>query len=739
MTNTNSKQDQAMPLTSSRRFFLRVSALAGGSLVLGGGEELLAQPPQRRAAPLVPSSFIQIDPSGIVTITAKNPEMGQGVKTSLPMIIADELDADWKMVKIVQADLDEVKYGSQSAGGSRSTPNNWDLLRRVGASARVMLIKAAAQTWNVPESECSTDLGRVKHTSGKSLGYGELAAKAAALPVPDANTVPLKDPKDYKIIGKSMPIVDLPAIVSGKPIFGIDFKMPGMLYAAFEKCPVFGGKAISANLDEIKALPGIKDAFIIEGNGDISSLSSGVAIVATKWWYAQDARKKLKVTWDEGKQATHSSAGYAAKAAELFEQKPGFTVRKDGDVDAAMASAAKKVDVKYTFPFISHAQMEPCNCSALFKDGKLEVWAPSQTPGRGLQMASQALGLKPTDITVHQLRTGGGFGRRLANDYLVEASTIAKRMAGTPIKLVWSREDDMRHDFYRPGGFQHLSAGLDASGKIVAWRDHFVSYGEGEKWVSSSNIAPGDFPANFVQNLVIEATLIPTGVPTGPLRAPRSNSLAFVIHSFIDELAHAAGKDPVQFRLDLLGEPRVVGKGMESYDAGRMRAVLEKVAEVSGWGKRKLPKGTGMGVGFHYSHSGYFAEVAEVSVDATNRVKVNKVWAVGDVGSQIIHPSSAANQVQGAVIDGMSELMGQEITIDKGRTVQSNFNNHPLVRMKQAPAEIEVHWVKSNNSPTGVGEPPLPPILPAIANAIFAASGKRVRTLPMSKEGFKWA
>lgn len=728
-----------MTRTMNRRFFLRVSALTGGAMLLGGGEAK-AQGPRRQAPLLLPSAFVQIDPSGMVTLIAKNPEMGQGIKTALPMILAEELDLDWKMVRVVQGDLNEAKYGSQSAGGSRSTPNNWDLLRKVGASARLMLVQAAAQTWSAPESECATELGQVIHTpSNRKLSYGELSAKAAALPAPDPNTVKPKDAKDYKIIGKSMPTVDLPAMVMGKPMYGIDFKAPGMLYAVYEKCPVFGGKAISANLDEIKALPGIKDAFIVAGNGDINSLSSGVAIVAEKWWYANNARKTLKVQWDEGPVAAQSSVGYAAKAAEFFAQKPAFSIRKDGDVEAALASAVKTVDAKYTFPFISHAQLEPCNCSAIFKDGKFEIWAPSQTPGRGQQMASQALGVPVENITVHQLRTGGGFGRRLANDYLVEACSIAKRIPGVPIKLLNAREDDMRHDFYRSAGFQHMRGGVDANGKLVAWHDHFVSFGEGEKFVSSSNIAPAEFPAQFVPNFGVEATLISTGVPTGPLRAPRSNSLAWVIHSFIDELAHAAGKDPVQFRLDLLGELRVVGKGMEAYDAGRMRGCLELVAQISGWGNRQLPKGVGMGVGFHYSHSGYFAEVAEVAVDANNRVKVNKVWAVGDVGSQIIHPSSAVNQVQGAVIDGLSEMMAQEITIDKGRVVQSNYHQHQMVRMKHAPPEIEVRFIKSNNPPTGLGEPPLPPLLPAVANAIFAACGKRVRTLPLSKEGFRWA
>jgi isoquinoline 1-oxidoreductase beta subunit len=735
--------DNLTSLRTGRRFFLRAGALAGGGLLLGGGETLDAQPARRRgrsAPALAPSSFIAIAADGTVTLTAKNPEMGQGIKTALPMILAEELDIEWRSVRVVQGDLDEARYGSQSAGGSRSTPNNWDLLRTVGASARLMLVTAAANAWGVAPAECTTAAGHVLHAaSGRKSPYSELAAAAAALPLPDPDRVKPKDPKHYRILGTSVPTVDLPAMVTGKPLYGIDFKLPGMLFAVYEKCPVFGGRAVSANVDEIKALPGVQHVFVVEGNGDVSSLSSGVAIVATKWWYAQNARRKLKVQWDEGPAASHSSAGYAARAEELFAQKPGFNVRRDGDVDAALARAAKVVDVKYTFPFISHAQLEPGNCAARFENGKLEVWAPSQTPGRGQQMAAQALGLKPQDVTVHQLRTGGGFGRRLANDYLVEAAWLAKLLPGTPVKLLNSREDDMRHDFYRPGGFQHMRGGVDAEGRLIAWYDHFVSYGEGEKWVSSSNIAPTEFPAQFVADFAVDATLIPTHVPTGPLRAPRSNSLAWVIHSFLDELAHAAGRDPVAFRLDLLGAPRVVGEGMGAYNAGRMRACVEMVAEKSGWGKRNLPPRTGLGIGFHYSHSGYFAEVAEVEVDSSNRIRVKKVWAVGDVGRQILHPSSARNQVEGAIIDGLSELMAQEITIKDGRTQQSNYHQHPLVRMRQAPAEIEVHFLTSDNPPTGLGEPPLPPLLPAVTNAIFAACGKRVRTLPLSKEGFRFA
>ncbi len=721
-----------------RRRFLRVSAVAGGGLLFASRLDVLVGDvfAADASADFVPNAYIRLTPDGIATIIAKNPEIGQGVKTMLPMIIADELDVPWDKVRVEQAPLDTEKYERQFAGGSTATPTNWTPMRQVGAAARAMLVAAAAQRWSVPASELDTQPGVVRHrASRRTIEYGELLEAAAKVPVPDLETVALKDPKDYRIIGTRVPGVDNHAIVSGEPLFGIDVELPGMLYAQLEKCPVFGGKVRSANLDDVRAVPGVKHAFVVEGGDDLAGLLSGVAVVADSWWAASTARKALKVVWDEGPTAQQSTAGFRARADELATRPPQLSLRSDGDVDAVLRSAAKTLSATYVYPFIAHATLEPQNCTARFESGRCELWAPSQTPERGRSMVAETLGMPESAVTVHLTRIGGGFGRRLNNDYMVEAAWIAKQVPGVPIKLLWTREDDMRHDFYRPGGYHYFSAGLDARGRLVGWRDHFVSFGEGKEFARSAGIRDSEFPARFVPNFELAASLIPIGVPTGALRAPGSNGIAFAMQGFLDELAHAAGQDPLQFRLDLLSGA-MDGVAM---DPERMRGVLEVVAEKSAWKDRHgLPPGTGKGIAFHFSHRGHFAEVVQATVTRKGELSVDKVWVAGDVGSHIINPLNAENNVQGAVLDGIAEALGQEITIENGRAVQDNFGGFDLLRMRQAPSAIDVHFRITDHPPTGMGEPALPPIPPALCGAIFQATGRRVRELPLSKADLSW-
>jgi isoquinoline 1-oxidoreductase beta subunit len=648
----------------------------------------------------------------------------------------------------------------QIEGGSTATPQNYAPHRNVGAAARMMMVATAAKQWNVPASELTTASGVVTHAaSRRTATYASLAQTALTMPAMPIGDIKLKDQKDFKIMGTRTPGVDNFAIVTGKPSFSIDINPPGMLYAVFEKCPVFGGKAMSANLDEVKKQPGVRHAFIVDAPTPPAAgaqgppgprWSSGVAIVADNWWQAQNARVKvLKVVWDEGPVASQSSAGYMAQikgmAAKASEAPAGGGPRsaKEGDAEAAFKTAAKIVEAEYEFPLLSHAPLEPQNSTAWYKDGKLEIWSPSQIP----QFANAAVpaGVQNSDVAFHLVRAGGGFGRRLVSEYDIEVSKIARLVAderakagqpSVPVKVLWSREDDMHFDNYRPAGYHYFKAGLDASGKLIAFRDFVGSYG------TTSVIPANEFPRGFTPNFwVSEGQATPFNIPTGALRAPSTNGVSFVMQSIIDEIAVAAGKDPLQYRLDLLANPVAPGAQLPGgFNAERAKGVLEAVRDMSGWNNRsRLAKGTGMGVAFQYAHAGYVAYVVQVSVDSSKKLKVDKAWAAIDIGNQIINLSQSENLVEGGFVEGMSHMMAWEITIDKGRVVQNNFPQYQPTRMRQlAPNTVEVKFLKTNYPPTGLGEPSLPPAPPAICNAIFAATGIRIRSLPIGKQGYSW-
>jgi isoquinoline 1-oxidoreductase beta subunit len=670
------------------------------------------------------------------------------------MIFAEELDVAWKDVSIEMADYQGGKLGRQSSGGSVSTPANWLPLRQAGAAGRQMLVSAAAARWSVPAAECITSDGVVTHgPSGRKLTYGLLAQDAARMPVPDLQTVVLKDESAFKIIGKSVIDPDKARIVKGRQQFGVDVKVPGMKYAVYQKGPVFDAEVKTANLSEIGTMPGVSHVIVLKGaerqlesaNGGAidDGLRGGVAIVADTWWHAQKARRKLQVEWAEGPHSSDSTAGFDAQAKALFAQPAQDQVRVYGSPDAALRNAAKVVRASYSYPFIAHVPMEPQNCVASFRDGKVELWAPTQNPGPGRAGVAKTLGIDPNDVTIHMIRCGGGFGRRLANDYMFEAAAISKQI-GAPVKVLWAREDEIQHDFYRPGGYHNLSAGLDAAGRLTVWHNHFAGFARNEYFARLAVPGADSFPAGFVPNYALKTSRIPFNVPVGPLRAPGDNAHAWVFQSFLDELAHAAGRDPIDFQLDLLRNPlpgEGEGKSGNSFGPGfiaaRMTTVLERARDLSDWKSRgRLPQRTGMGVACYWSHLGYVAQVHQVRVDADGTVTPLKIWVVVDVGSHIVNPTNAVHQVTGSIVDAMSAALGQQITFEKGRVVQSNYDNYPLLRNRKIPP-IQVEFLMTRYSPTGLGEPAYPSALPAFCNAIYAASGQRVRKLPLSSAALK--
>ena len=711
-----------------RRQFMKLTGLVGGGLMLS------FTLPRASAAsgPLQPNGYVRIDADGIV-LFAKNPEVGQGVKTSLPMIIAEELDAAWQDVTVEQSAIDANLYGAQFAGGSMSIPMNWTTLRQAGATARAMLVGAAAKQLGVPAEELTTMDSQVIHkASGRKLAYTALAAEAAEMPVPDAASLKLKSTAEFRLLGKRITGVDNDALVRGEPLFGIDQSVPGMKIAVYQKCPAIGGTAKSANLDEIKAMPGVQDAFILDGNGNAMDLLPGVAIVADSTWAAIRAKRALTVDWDET-EASKDSWSAAVQEAEGLRTETGEPVVDEGDVDAAFEAADKRVSGYYTYHFVSHAQLEPQNTTAAFADGAIEIWSPTQTPGSGIDGVARVLGIDKGNITLHQTRCGGGFGRRLYNDFMCEAAAISQR-AGVPVKLQWTREDDMAYDLYRAGGFHQLEGSVDGDGKVTGWRDHFITFANDGRPVSGGALRRGVFPSGLVDNVRFEQTALDWKNRCAAWRAPGANVFGFVVQSFLHELAATAGRDHLEVLLEVFGEPRwLVQDNPQTLNTERAAHVVKLAAEKAGWGS-EMPDGRALGLAFYFSHMGHIAEIADVSVSADKKVKVHKVTVVADVGP-IVNLSGAENQMQGSVVDGLSTMLGLSVTFENGRVQQSNFDKYPLLRMPATP-KVDVHFVDSDFSPTGLGEPALPPLAPAVCNAIFAATGHRVRTLPISEEGY---
>jgi isoquinoline 1-oxidoreductase beta subunit len=707
-----------------RRAFLQVSLAASGALMVGVGWSALAAGDGPDKETWAPNLYVRIERSGQVTIVSKNPEAGQGVKTAFPMVVAECLEVDWKNVQVEQAPLDD-RYGRQAIGGSRGTPDGWDDLRIAGTAALQLLLTAAASQWGVPVGECTAVKGVIRHeASGRAAPYGSLLELAASLPPPSVSELKLKSrPEEFKLLGTFVPGVDNPKILTGQPLFGADVRLEGMLHAVFEKCPVFGGRVRRANVEAIRQLPGVTHAFVVDGTDELSGLMPGVAVVAETWWQADQARQQLQVEWDTGH--GDSTADYAARAAALRSDS-GETQRNDGDVEAAIAGAARVVEASYHYPFVAHANMEPQNCTARFDDsGRLEFWAPTQNPKGGRALVARVLDIPESRIHVNLVRIGGGFGRKLVNDFMVEAAWIAREVR-RPVQLQWTREDDLRHDHYRPAAWHHFRAGLDGNGRMIAFDHHFVTFGRKGRTISGAGLSPDHYPAGLVPNFRLRQSIIESHVPTGPWRSPGHSAYCWAYQSFFDEVAIAAGRDQLEFRLDLLSR----SYGKPPLDLGRTSGTLRMAAEKAGWG-RQLTAGRGLGMAFHFDHGGFVSHVAEVSAEG-DRVKVENVWTGIDVGP-VINLSGARNQVEGCVVDALS-TMDLEITFAGGATEQGNFGDYELLRIDRAP-EVECHFIQTDNPPSGLGEPPIAPATPAIANAIFAATGKRIRELPLSRSG----
>lgn len=732
-----------------RRQFIVCGATMTGGLVLGLPSIALTGGDTEGGRQI--GFFIEIEADGSVVIGSNQPEIGQGVRTALPMLVAEELDVEWSMVSVRQMPLGIVrtedgyawKYGGQGVGGSTGLTSNWTFMREVGATARRQLIRAAAARLNVAESSCTTRPGLVVCESlGKEIPYGDLVAEAARLELP-AESPPLKNFDDYRIVGKAQNGIDVIDIVTGTARYGIDTQEADMRYAVVARSPYLNGRVRSVNEAEARKVDGVLDVLQLDGprpDEPYLILASGVAVVATSTWAAIKGSDALQIDWDPGPNATDNSDDFWSQNRDMLKSA-GQVVVDDGEFEQAMSSAAKVVTRQYQVPFVSHQPLEPQNCYVHVQDDSCHVIAPTQMPSGASRAAAAVTGLRRENIRVDITRVGGGFGRRLSNDYVAEAAMISQK-TGWPIKLQWTREDDVGNDFYRPAGLHEMRAGLDAAGKIGAWTQrlasaskHFRRPDTPDENLWQPELRPDDFPRHIVENYRMEYFHNPIGLPRGSWRAPGHTANAFVVQSFLDEIAVETGQDPLQLRLDLLGEERELdydGHGGPTYSPGRLARLVRFVAERIDYGKTR-PHGRGIGIATHFTFGGYAAHAIEVTVGPRGELSIERIVAAIDCGFAV-NPRAVEAQLQGATIDGISTALGLEITVKDGQVQQSNFHDYPLLRIAAVPSLFETHILPYNDTPTGVGEIGIPSAAPALANAINAASGIRIRRLPIGDQ-----
>ncbi|HKO58045.1 MAG TPA: xanthine dehydrogenase family protein molybdopterin-binding subunit [Thermoanaerobaculia bacterium] len=715
-----------------RRSFVKLASVAGAGLVLGVAVPL-ANGKKKDAGPAAEhplGAFVVVDTDGLVTVYVSRSDMGQGVRTSLPMIVAEELDADWKRVRIRQADLGK-QFGRQGTGGSGSIRTMWKPLRTAGATARAMLVGAAAAKWGVEAKEIAVAKGVVTHGAHKAT-YGELAEEAAKLAVP--KDVALKEPAKFTIIGKKADRLDTPDLVVGRSQYGIDVKVPGMLYAVVARSPVFDGTVTKFDATKAKQVPGVREVIKIDSIGTDLPWA-GVGVVADSTWAAMKGRDALEITWDGGRAQTETTDALRTRMDELITSGSAKKTHEAGDVDAALASAARRHEARYEVPYLAHACMEPMNATASVTSDGVEIWSPTQFPDWIGGAAAKATGVAPEKVKVHVTLLGGGFGRRANPDFGLEAVMLSKAV-GKPVHVQWTREDDMQHDFYRPPSVHRMSGGLDANGNLTAWHHRMSSpsidayFGENDP--TGSEIGGIDDLRHLIPAFRLEYAHAQSSVPRGWWRSVENSGNAFVVHSFLDELAREAGRDPIEFRLAMLPAGKVVVPAEERqkdypFSADRLRKVIEVARDKSGWTSRP-PAGRARGFAAWWSFLSYAAEVVEVSME-DGRPRVHRVVAAIDCGTPV-NPDGIAAQVEGGIVYGLTAALDGEITIDGGKVAQSNFHDYPLLRISEMPV-VEVHIIPSTAPPTGTGEPGLPPLAPAVANAVFALTGKRLRSLPL--------